>query len=194
MKVTVDIDPANMGTVFGSVKKALCNGLEQPQAKNSIDPRNARNIQRATKMLAALEALYSAKNSIEFYHYFGNFIETMSSVSNANSLVTVFGTNPVSEYFQVIAESQYSSIIEAAFSNIATLAYNCAEGIHRTKKHANEFRETHSRKEYISEDSHKSEDTEEEPTTINELLIHLLREEFKDDPEVKIYLKTKGEV
>lgn len=190
MKVTVDIDPANMGTVFGSVRKALCNGLKQPQAKENIDPIS---IRRATKMLAALEALYSAKNSIEFYHYFGNFIETMGSVSNTNSLVTVFGTNPVSEYFQVIAESQYCSIITTAFSNIATLAYNCAEGIHRTKKHANEFRKTHSRKEYVSEDLHKSEDTKEEPTTINELLIHLLREEFKDDPDVKIYLKTKEE-
>lgn len=145
-------------------------------------------------MLAALEALYSAKNSIEFYHYFGNFIETMGSMSNTNSLVTVFGTNPVSEYFQVIAESQYSSIIESAFSNIATLAYNCAEGIHRTKKHAEEFRKTHSRKEYVPEDLHKSEGTEEEHTTISDLLIHLLREEFKDDPDVKIYLKTKGEV
>ena len=188
MKVTIDIDPANMGTVFGSVKKALCDGLEQPEAKNSIDPRY---IRRATEMLAALEALYSAKNSIEFYHYFGNFIETMSSMSNTNSLVTVFGTDPVNEYFQVIAEIQYSSIMRSAFSNIATLAYNCAEGIHKTKKHANEFRKTHSRKEYVSEDSHKREDTEEEPATISDLLIHLLREEFKDDPGVKIYLKTK---
>lgn len=188
MKVTVDIDPTNVGSVFGSVKKALLDPSLQTEVKKD---RASLNISSATKLLASLEALYSAKNSIEFYHYLGNFIETMGSMSNVRSLVPVFGTNPVSEYFQVIAESQYSEIVNSAFANIASLAYMCAEGIHRTKKHANEFRKTHSRKEDVPENLHKSEGTEEEHATINDLLIHLLREEFKDDPGVKIYLKTK---
>lgn len=48
-----------------------------------------------------------------------------------------------------------------------------------------------SKEEFTPKNSRKSEGIKEEHATINELLIHLLREEFKDDPGVKIYLKTK---
>ena len=190
MKVTVDIDPTNVGSVFGSVKKALLDPSLQTEVKRD---KASLNISNATKLLASLEALYSAKNSIEFYHYLGNFIETMGSMSNVRSLVPVFGTNPVSEYFQVIAESQYSEIVNSAFANIASLAYMCAEGILRTKKHTEEFRKTHSRREDVSENPQESKITteEEELVDISDCIIRFLSTGLEDTSDLKIYLKKK---
>ena len=74
-------------------------------------------------------------------------------------LGSVFGTNPVSEYFQVIAESQYSEIVNSAFANIASLAQMCAEGIHRTRSTQKSLKRLYSRREDISENPQESKCT-----------------------------------
>ncbi len=189
MKVTVDIDPTNIGSVFGSVKNALSNCFDASEAKEG---NASSNLFHAMDILSSLESLYSVENSVEFYHYLGKFIETMEG--KTRSLVPEFGTDPEKNIFKVIAENQYKHIITKSFSNIAELAYMCADGIYMTEKHEKKLKEASSQKEDASRNAQKSEGTKEEPVTISDLLIHHLREEFKDDPEVKIYLKTKGEI
>ena len=162
MKVTVDIDPTNVGSVFGSVKKALSNCFDVAEAKEG---NASSNLFHAMDILSSLESLYSVENSVEFYHYLGKFIETMEG--RTRSLVPEFGTDPEKNIFKVIAENQYKHIITKSFSNIAELAYMCADGIYLTENHEKKFKKS-SQVENASEHLHKIECTEKEHATIND--------------------------
>lgn len=188
MKVTVDIDPTNVGSVFGSVKKALSDYFEVAEDRES---NAASNLFHAMDIFVALENIYSSESTTDFYRHLGKFMEMMKSVTNV--LPLAYKADPEKNYCTAVAEHQYKLIISESFSKLAELAYICSIGIENTESHEKALNKSSSKKEFTLKSLHKSEDTEEEPTTINELLIHLLREEFKDDPDVKIYLKTKEE-
>lgn len=157
MKVTVDIDPTNIGSVFGSVKNALSNCFDVAEAKEG---NASSNLFHAMDILSSLESLYSVENSVEFYHYLGKFIETMEG--KTRSLVPEFGTDPEKNIFKVIAENQYKHIITKSFSNIAELAYMCADGIYMTEKHEKKLKEASSSDKINSYETHPDKKDEEE--------------------------------
>lgn len=194
MKVTVDIDPTNVGSVFGSVKKALSDYFEVAKDRES---NVASNLFHAMDIFVALENIYSSKSTTNFYHYLGKFMEILEN--DTAVLPLAYKADPEKNYCTAVAEHQYGLIITESFSKLAELAYICSIGIENTEMHEKALNKSYlkkdsSQKEDASGNAHKSECTEEEHATINDLLIHVLREEFKDGPDVKIYIKTKGEI